>query len=90
MSATPPAERPPRMAAPKVDVSHATARALRCAPCSAAAMPVDLKLDDLKSELCAARDELDKWVEKESSSLQSRKVKHEDDIVRSNGAPPCQ
>lgn len=51
----------------------------------AAAMPVDLKIEDLKADLCAARDELDKWVDKQISSLQSRKANHEDEIVKSNG-----
>lgn len=55
-------------------------------------MTVDLKLEELKSELGAARDELDRWADKEISCLQSRKAKHEEEIIRSNGAvarPAC-
>lgn len=56
------------------------------APAPILAMPVDLRLEELKSELCAARDELDRWVDKQVTCLQTRKGEHQEEIVRSNGA----
>ena len=49
-------------------------------------MPADFKLDELRTELEAARDELDKWADKQLNGLHEKHVSHKQDVQKGNGA----
>ena len=48
-------------------------------------MPADFRIDELRSELDAARDELDKWVDKQLGGLQAQHATHKETVQKGNG-----
>ena len=49
-------------------------------------MPCDFKTEELRAELRAAQDEMDRWVDEQAAGLKSRRGKHEELVAQGNGA----
>ena len=49
-------------------------------------MPADFRIEELRSELDSARDELDKWADKQLHTLHTQQALHKEEVAKGNGA----